>query len=299
MKEIRDYLTELEKISNDIINLEYAQNKTYQTLIDRIMLDCRTNIHPDVLVHLNRMKKINKVGYWVHDIRKKLFMATRELLQFLGENAKQDLFSENDFFNLIHPDDLARIKKSYAQDIFAHEDRSSAYRIITSKAELKFVVSYFSSKYDEHDNPIQVTGIIFEIPQAEDLKYHSTQITKNEIISANMNVGFWEYDPENDSEYWSSSLYDIIETTPEKFPPKTSSLSKLIPPKYLSRSMKIIEEGNNQNIDYELTFKIKTLKGKEKIVFTQVHHLLDINGNLIKRYGLIYDVTKIKQLLIK
>ena len=72
-----------------------------------------------------------------------------------------------------------------------------------------------------------------------------------------------------------------------------------MPIKYLSGSMKIIEEGNIQNKDYELTFKIKTFKGNEKVIFTQVNHLVDVNGNLVKRYGLIYDVTKIKQLLIK
>ena len=298
MKEIREYLTELEKTNNDIINLKFHQAKTYQTLIDRIMLNCQTDIHPDVLIYLNKMKRINKIGYWVHDIKKKLFMGTRELLQFMGTDPKREFFSEEEFFNLIHKDDVERIYQSYSKDILAHGDRASAYRIITPKSELKYVVSNFSTKYDDKGNPLQVTGVIFEIPQTDDDNHHAGFVDKNEIISANMGVGFWEYDPENESEYWSSSLYDIIEATPETCPPEISSLEKLMEPGYLSESLKEIKDKNERNIDYELTFKIITLSGNEKIIFSQVHHLIDIKGNLVKRYGLIYDVTKIKQLLI-
>lgn len=298
MKEIREYLTELEKISTDIINLKYAQNKTYQTLIDRIMFNCRTDVHPLVLAHLHKVKKINKIGYWVHDIKQKLFMATRELLQFLGKDPKQESFSEEDFFNLIHPDDLPRIVKSYAQDVFTYQDRSSAYRMITSKDEVKFVVSHFSTKYNIEGDPIQVTGIIFEIPQTEGSNDYTLKTNRNEVISANMNVGFWEYDPISDREYWSSSLYSIIEATASECDSEINTLKSLIQPSNSKESLKIIEDNNTLNKDYDLTLKITTFKGNEKLVFCQIHHLIDSNGELIKRYGLVYDVTKIKQLMI-
>ncbi len=298
MKEIREYLTELEKINNDIINLKFYQAKTYQTLIDRIMLNCRTEIHPDVLIHLNKTKRINKIGYWVHDIKKKLFMGTRELLQFMGKDTKRESFSEEEFFSMIHKDDVQRIFASYSQDVLAHEDRSSAYRIITPQSDLKYVLSHFSTKYDDQDKPIQVTGVIFEIPQTEAEAIQPSLVEKNEVISANMGVGFWEYDPQSDSEYWSSSLYDIIETTPKDCPPNISSLRQLIMKESLAKSLDAITHGNNKNSDYEITIKIKTLAGNEKILFSQVHHLVDQSGKLVKRYGLIYDLTKIKQLLL-
>ncbi|MBI9030808.1 PAS domain-containing protein [bacterium] len=299
MKEIREFLTELEKINTGIIDLKFQQMKTYQALIDRIMINCKTDIHPDVLAHLNKVKKVQKVGYWVHDIRKKLFMATRELLHFIGTDSKQESFSENAFFNLIHKDDLPRIMISYPEDLQAHKERASAYRIINLRSELKYVLSHFTCKYDDQNQPIQATGIIFEIPQDDIVipeclpEYHSA------IIASNMGVGFWEFDPKTNREYWSSSLYEIIESTPEKTPPHISSLEKLIHRNHLAPSIDLINERNNNKIDYELTFKIKTLQGNEKIVFSQVHHLVDSEGNLIKRYGLIYDVSKMKQLLIK
>lgn len=298
MKEIREYLRELEKIDTDIINLNFYRTKTYQTLIDRIMRNCKTDIHPDVLLQLNKMKEINKVGYWVHNIKTKMFMGTKELLQFMGTDPKRDYFTEEEFFSLIYKDDFDRIQKSYPQDILAHEDRASAYRIITYNSELKFVVSHFSTKYDEHDNPTQVSGLIFEIPQVDNDIHFSYLSTKKEVISANMGVGFWEYDPQKNSEYWSSSLYEIIETTADKCYPQLSSLQELIDPPFLPDSLKVIIENNKENKDYEITLQIKTFLGNKKIVFSQVHHLVDLNGNLIKRYGLIYDVTKLKKLLL-
>jgi len=168
MKEIKDYLTELEKINIDIINLEYIQNKTYRALIDRIMIDCSADIHPDVIAQLNKVKKIHKIGYWVHDVRKKLFMGTRELLLFLEKEPKQESFPEEEFFNLIHKDDLMAIQTNYAQTMLTHEDSSSAYRFVVSNNQVKYVISHFSTKFDDQHKPIQVNGIIFEIPQTED-----------------------------------------------------------------------------------------------------------------------------------
>ena len=297
MKEIKDYLTELERINNDISNLEFQQSKAYLTLIDRIMHNCRTDIHPEVLSHLSKVQKINKIGYWVHDIRRKLFMGTRELLQFLGADPKMESFSEEDFFALIHKDDLDRIMQSYSKDIYAHEDRSSAYRMISLKSELKYVISHFSCKYDKDGNPIQATGVIFEIPQTENKSKDSQSTLKKDIITANMGVGFWEYTPNVTTEYWSTSLYDIIETSPEESSPVLATIEKLITSEDSSELSQYIEHKNSTNSDYEVTFKIKTFKGNFKILFSQVHHLVDSNGQLIKRYGLVYDVTKMKQLL--
>jgi hypothetical protein len=262
------------------------------------MLNCRTEIHPDVLLHLKNTKRINKIGYWVHDIKKKMFMGTRELLQFLGIDSKRDSLTEEYYFSLIHKDDAQRVLKSYSQDIRAHEDRASAYRFVNGRSEVKYVLSHFSTKYDDEDNPIQVSGVIFEIIQNDDEYIQTDFMAKNGIIRANMGVGFWELDPHNNKEYWSSSLYDIIETNPEDCPPEISSLEKLMDKNSISKSLPKIKEYNAHNLDYEITFKIKTFQGSGKIVFSQVHNLVDAEGKLIKRYGLIYDVTKIKQLLI-
>lgn len=299
MKEIKEYLTELDKIRSEISSLHYQQNITYQTLIDRIMINCRTDIHPTVLEHLKRTKWIRKIGYWVHDINKKIFMGTRELLQFFGANPRKEYFSEEEFFSLLHKDDLPRISQSYSQDILAHEDRASAYRIISLHGDLKFLISHFSCKYDKNDKPIQVTGVIFEIPQTDNDNLENMISSRNAVIQNNMGVGFWEYNPSDNNEYWSSSLYDIIETSPLECPPQLSSLQKLIPSSYLTKSLEVMLENNRNNIDYSLAFMIKTFKGNEKYVFSQVHHIVDFDGNLIKRYGLIYDITKMKELLIK
>jgi PAS domain-containing protein len=299
MKEIKEYLNELDKIRIELASLQYQQEKTYQTLIDSIMINCRTDVHPLVIEHLNRTKWIRKVGYWVHDVNKKIFMGTRELLQFMGANPMQETFTEEDFFSLIHKDDLDRITQSYSQDIFAHADRASAYRIINLNSQLKYVISHFSCKYDEDDKPNQVTGILFEIPQSDTEHYYKPVESNNDIIRFNMGVGFWEYNPNNNQEYWSASLYDIIETSPQECPPSLASLKGLISESYLSKSIDTIIEKNNANIDYEIAFMIKTFKGKEKYLFSQVHHLVDFDGKLVKRYGLIYDITKMKNLLIK
>ncbi len=299
MKEIKEYLLDLDKLRTQLASLHYQQDKTYQTLIDRIMINCRTDIHPSVLEHLNKTRWIKKIGYWVHDLKGHIFMATKELLLFLGADPNQASFSEDQFFNQIHQDDLPRILKSYPQDILAHEERSSAYRINSFNSELKYVISNFSCKYDSDDRPSQVTGVIFEIPQTDSKKAHNSNEYINEIIKANMGVGFWEYNPEDNQEYWSSSLYDIIETTPAENPPLFSTLQSVITEKYSSKSIEVILENNKTNTDYGLSFKITTFKGNEKYLYSQVHHLLDSEGKLLKRYGLIYDITQMKHLLIK
>lgn len=297
MKEIKEFLNELDKLRSDIHSLQYQQERTYQTLIDRIMINCSTDVHPIVLEHLKHTAWIRKIGYWVHDIKNGIFMGTRDLLQFLGTNPTQDTFTEEEFFAIIHKDDLPRILASYPEDMKAHEDRASAYRIINLHSELKYVISHFSTKYDKDDNPIQVNGIIFEIPQEEQETKQKFEQPINRVIRNNMGVGFWEYNPLDDTEYWSASLYDIIESNPEECPAQTSALEKLIAPDIMVQTITYIQEMNQINSDYDLVFKIKTYKGQNKYVFSQVHNLLDTQGKLVKRYGLIYDITRIESLL--
>ncbi len=292
MKNIKQYLLEIEEAENSQQRIAKKIDRLNNQLVEQILRNSNISYNSAITSFIKRATKVQKVGYWIHDTRKKLFMGTKNCYAFFEADESKQYLSEEEFFGLIHKDDVDEIYRSYTEALEKGIESGSSYRIKTFKAQIKYVLSHFTPKYDSKGNLYQVNGVLFELLDDSE-NYIFSQFFSDKSINNNIGVGFWEFNPDKEVEVWSKGLLNIIGAENDVTEPVNDRVFDYIYREDKEFVSNLIKKNNDSCKDYQLTFRINTLDSKIKTVFSQVKNILDPEGNLIKRIGTVFDISEI------
>ncbi|HEX7808274.1 MAG TPA: PAS domain-containing protein, partial [Thermoanaerobaculia bacterium] len=128
---------------------------------------------------LNEAQRIAHVGSWNFDLRTFERSWSDECCRIFGaEPGAPDLYDRA--FNMIHPDDVARVRGAWERAITLHEAYEIEYRIIRGDDGERTLHSLVNIEHDENDVALRVVGTtqdVTELRRAEDqLKSTSEQL---------------------------------------------------------------------------------------------------------------------------
>ena len=145
---------------------------------------------------LREAQKIAHIGHWEKNLKTNDIQRSKELLRIYNIDQLKKEFTNTDFYNLIHPEDRAIVKKTYQIALQNHKNFDLTYRLVFGKDEIKYVYEKVKIFYNEKSEPIRSLGIVQDI----------TKNKKQEILQA----ALFKISDEANSDKSLSELYGSI-----------------------------------------------------------------------------------------
>jgi PAS domain S-box-containing protein len=108
-------------------------------------------------------------------------------------------------------------------------------------------------------------------------------------------LGRWDFDLINNRLHWSDTIYELFEISPDQFTPSYDNFMEFVHPD----DRDFVHTGYSASImnmtPYYLSHRLLTKSGKIKWVNEVGRTEYDSQGNALRSYGIVQDVTELKQ----
>ena len=255
------------------------------------------------LSFIQNVAKLSPVHIYIFDLHeKKNIYENKNIAEYLGYEKGIQLLHDSILNDHLHPDDRLTINnrpKNYAQlNDDAHLD--TIVRLLDNSGQWKwFLGKEVIFKRSKDGSPKQILGIAEDITEIKKIEIKLIESEKKLNNAQEIsNIGHWEIDLKSKKAIGSDEFFKI-------FGIKSIAIKKKIQDdgnyfqKYIHHNDIIIvnekyqaglKTGEKYGLDYRIIDQNKDLK----YIHSIVHFILNENGNPIKTWGTIQDITERK-----
>lgn len=251
-----------------------------------------------LLSEASRTARIGAFSIDIHDPENPVTVWAEELFHVHEVPRDYDIKNAMEFYHEEHREPIIQELTELSQ---TGKPVSMDVKITSGKGRVKWVRLEAKAIKDETGRVVEIPGFIQDIDEAK-RKELEMEAIREELDRQNIRfkaaekmgrIGAWEYLVEDKSLSWSEEIYRIFEL-PKDFDPTPVSTDHLLVPGYENEAhaalKKVIEEGGS----FEVEFKIKTPKGKEKWVKSMGQAVSNQLGKVHKVEGTFQDITDVK-----
>jgi len=176
-----------------------------------------------------------------------------------GYNKKELIDKENNWLNIIHPDDKEKVLKAGYQMIHAQKDIIQTYRIKTKEGDIRWVEDRKASIFSEKGEFVGIDGVVFDITErknAEEALRDEKAFTET-ALNAQQDT-FFLFEPATGKAIrWNRAFNDITGYTDEEIAEMVTPDSYYSPKdlERVSSSIQNIMETGTDTIELELIRK--------------------------------------------
>lgn len=105
------------------------------------------------------------LGSWEADLITGQHSWSDETFRMIGYEPGEIVPGFESFYDIVHPDDLERIKENYSRVIDGAPEGASDFRIIDKKGNLKYISGKIQVDRDEHNRPVRIAGFILDVTE--------------------------------------------------------------------------------------------------------------------------------------
>jgi len=110
-----------------------------------------------------------------------------------------------------------------------------------------------------------------------------------------VHLGHYEIDPVSGKAVWSEEIFNIFGLDPKEDEPTVESYYDLIHPEDRSKLYELYDESVQKGVPFDFVYRILRHDGEIRFVHSNSRTLSDRNGNTIKLFGTLQDITELKQ----
>lgn len=170
--------------------------------------------------NLRKAQEVAKLGSWEFNFEYNKLICSNEVFKIFELEEPHTLEIHYDvFFNLIHPDDLERVKTQFnIINIQNSTNNEIQYRLLMKNGQIKYVTTKFNVESNKTDKPIIVVGTIQDISEScyNELKIKE-QKEKLEVALEASKIGLWEWDIANNKITWDHNSYKMLGYSDDEF----------------------------------------------------------------------------------
>ena len=115
--------------------------------------------------HLKRAQSIANIGYWELDLQTGSNFWSEEMFVICGIDEKEGVPSIDDFFKMVHPEDLNYIQEKHMSVLESKQTIPMEYRLVRRDNSLIYVQAIASCVQDEYGNNIAMEGTLQNITE--------------------------------------------------------------------------------------------------------------------------------------
>lgn len=231
------------------------------------------------------------------------FWLSDSLFAMLGYKKENFSFKVEDFFSeLMHPDDVPRVRQMLAKHLTEGEIYNPDYRLKKSDGRYKHFRALGSSSVRQGVQ--SMTGVIIDIDnEVESNRLREAAIQKIEEYSLRFNLvlksssyGVWDwFDTDETHQWWSDTFYELIGYRPGELPSSVESFHALVHPDDQEITRDAIEQNIASGIKINIEYRLKT-KNHGYVWFRAVgDRIIDDNHpGKIRLMGIVSNISQEK-----
>ena len=243
---------------------------------------------------LTEVEKIAGIGCWENDLTTNQLICSEEVYKILSIQQKSTFVSIEDYFKLVHSDDLSAIQKAIDLAINQGQSYELEQRILCPGGELKYISITGKPIFDEKGEVKKVFGTFLNITERKQIEaalQESQDIFHK--LAENINSVFWVHDPHNNQIFYISPSYEKIwgYHRDELYKSPHSFLNVIYP----EDRPKVVEAlANFTEVEEKQEYRIMLPNGEIRWILTRAFPIKNRAGKVDKIARIAQDISEDK-----
>jgi PAS domain S-box-containing protein len=213
-----------------------------------------------------------------------------------GRSSEEFHQDPNLWFDVIHPDDRARVKES-TRDLFKGKWVAIEYRIERPDGEVRWLLDRKSIVTDDDGKPLFMGGIVTDVTErkiAEESLHLSEE--RFDLAVRGSTDGLWDWNIKSGKVWWSPRFNELLEFEGGANEGCYADFEGLIHTEDKPRVLESIRAHLEDHVPYDIEFRLRTNPGGSCWVRSRGQALWDDSGEPVRMAGSVVDITDRKKL---
>jgi PAS domain S-box-containing protein len=239
-----------------------------------------------------------EMGVWRQDLATGKVTWTERQFELFGVSPEEFDGTPATAFQRMHPDDRNRLVEECNDVVTAHGSRHvTEFRIQNHDGTVRWLAAVGEILYDDTGESLQSVGVNFDITarkQQEEALRESERLRRLALSAAHM--GAFEWNTVTGEITWSPEQYELLHLNPHDFIPTLDLFESRVHPEDLPRMQLMMQLlVGKQERRYRNEFRILWPDGTVRWIRTLGEFVYGTNGNVVRMYGVNWDVTDQKE----
>lgn len=246
-------------------------------------------------IHFRTLLESTSAIPWEIDLNSWLFTYVGPQIEEVSGFKPEEWYVENFWADHLHPDN----KESsilFCTEATAHtEDHEFEYRLIKKNGDIVWIRDAVQVVLDE-GKPVILRGFMFDITrqkiEQENQKKAESRLAEAQNIA---HVGSWDLDLITHDLKWSEEMFRIFEVNPVLVKPSYESFISFIHPDDRESVNQAYQNSLETKLPYNIEHRVLMPDGRVKFVNEQCDTEYNDEGQAIRSYGSVQDITERKR----
>ena len=242
--------------------------------------------------HINLALEAAQVGIWEWFIKTGKVRWSKKVFQIFGVTKKEFKGDIDSYRKLIHPDDKETVAQAIEETLTNKKIYAIQHRVIWPDGSIKWVEASGNGIWDAKGNPIKLTGTAQDITSKKQVELEKEDWkTRYEIITASSGQVIYDYDIASGRIVWSGLINEVLGYSPNEMDDIVEWI-ELIHPQDRSAVLEKLEAAENELIEYDMHYRIKTKGGNYLTMHDRGIFLTGVSGKAYRMLGTMQDITQ-------
>lgn len=245
---------------------------------------------------MREAQRIAHLGNWELDIAKNELIWSDEVFRIFGIEPSAFAATYEGFLALVHPDDRHMMQAAQQAVLSGRGRLDFEHRIIRPDGSIRYVRERGELISDANGQPVVLSGTVLDTTdlraaqsQAERM---NTLLTDAQRIAA---MGSWEMDLTSGRLIWSEETCRLFGIQPEQFGGTFETFTSFVLPEDQAALRAVYAGITPEAPLLEAEYRIRRPDGEVRWMFERGRVTFDAAGKVIRRLGVVMDVTKRKR----
>ncbi|GAO39329.1 hypothetical protein SCH01S_29_00170 [Sphingomonas changbaiensis NBRC 104936] len=196
-----------------------------------------------------------------------------------------------DFYQLVHPDDLARLKTMQAAAVAGDVPYEIEFRLNHPDGRLLWVAIRGKLKRDADGVPVAVAGVLMDITARKEAELAAERAAAEyETLAENVSQLAWMADPDGNVFWYNRRWYAYTGRSPDA--PAGEGQDNVVHPDHRERVIANWVGCFARGESWEDTFPIRGADGRYRWFLSRAEPIRDQDGAIVRWFGTNTDVTE-------
>lgn len=242
---------------------------------------------------LAEVHRIARVGSWAWEAADGSVTWSESLHRIAGVGPAFEPSWES-FFEVVHPDDRARMERSFRHTLATDADYTVMHRFLTEAGGERLVLCRASVERNDDGSPRRVVGATMDLTDLQrSAELHRARHEQLGAAEELTGVGSFEWDIVNDRVTWSDNLYRIFGHRPGDFEGTFEGYLEAVHPEDQVERRQVLEALLESGDAVRSEHRIVRPSGQVRRLASHVRVVRDPAGRPLRMIGACQDITEL------
>ena len=248
------------------------------------------------VVRLDNSQRIARLGDWEYDFVQHRLLWSEGVYRILGLARKDTPPDSEIFYGLVHPDDLAFVKREKRAAREGLHRADFEHRIIRPDGEVRHVHHITEMERDSQGRPVRESGIIQDVTERKSAEAAlRTSEERFKFVARAVSDVVWDWNLTANTFWWNDGFLTTFGFAAGEIKPSVESWTGRMHPGDRPRVVESLQRAiNNCTVNWNAEYRLQRKDGSHAFVQDRGFILHDATGRAVRMVGGMRDLTEEK-----